>query len=58
MCGDFYIGGREFDSMSDLIGYYTMCSDLLKGERLLYPVAPPEVSLYCTSLLTRVIYQC
>lgn len=42
MCGDFYIGGREFDSMSDLIGYYTMCSDLLKGERLLHPVAPPE----------------
>jgi len=42
MCGDYYIGGREFDSLSDLIGYYTSWSDLLKGERLIYPVAPPE----------------
>lgn len=42
VCGDFYIGGRQFDSLSDLIGYYTNCSDLLKRERLVYPVAPPE----------------
>lgn len=42
VCGDFYIGGRQFDSLSDLIGYYTHCSDLLKRERLLLPVAPPE----------------
>lgn len=42
VCGDFYIGGRQFDSLSDLIGYYTNCSDLLKRERLIYPVAPPE----------------
>ena len=45
MCGDYYIGGREFDTLSDLIGYYTSWSDLLKGERLVHPVAPPEVSL-------------
>ena len=45
MCGDYYIGGREFDSLSDLIGYYTSWSDLLKGERLQYPVPPPEVSV-------------
>lgn len=42
MCGDFYIGGRQFDSLSDLIGYYTHCSDLLKRERLVHPVPPPE----------------
>ncbi|XP_046678395.1 ras GTPase-activating protein 1 isoform X4 [Homalodisca vitripennis] len=42
VCGDFYIGGRQFDSLPDLIGYYTSCSDLLKRERLIHPVAPPE----------------
>lgn len=42
MCGDYYIGGREFDTLSDLIGYYTSWSDLLKGERLQHPVPPPE----------------
>lgn len=42
VCGDFYIGGRQFDSLPDLIAYYTYRSDLLKRERLLHPVAPPE----------------
>ena len=42
VCGDFYIGGRQFDSLQDLIGYYTHKSDLLKLERLRQPVAPPE----------------
>ena len=42
MCGDFYIGGRQFDSLSDLVGYYTSCADLLKKERLTHPIAPPE----------------
>lgn len=42
VCGDFYIGGRQFISLSDLVGYYTSCSDLLKRERLVTPVAPPE----------------
>lgn len=42
VCGDFYIGGRQFDSLSDLVGYYTQCSDLLKRERLVHPVPPPE----------------
>ena len=45
MCGDYYIGGRQFDKMSVLIGYYTSCSDLLKDERLQYPVPPPEVRI-------------
>ena len=42
VCGDFYIGGRQFDSLSDLVGYYTSYADLLKKERLNFPVAPPE----------------
>ncbi|MEQ2161017.1 hypothetical protein GOODEAATRI_005370, partial [Goodea atripinnis] len=43
MCGDYYIGGRRFCSLSDLIGYYSYVSCLLKGEKLLSPVAPPEI---------------
>uniref|UniRef100_A0A8C1SR04 RAS p21 protein activator (GTPase activating protein) 1b n=1 Tax=Cyprinus carpio TaxID=7962 RepID=A0A8C1SR04_CYPCA len=42
MCGDYYIGGRRFSSLSDLIGYYSYVSCLLKGEKLISPVAPPE----------------
>jgi hypothetical protein len=50
VCGDFYIGGRQFDSLQDLIGYYTHKSDLLKHERLVVPVPPPEpVSYFDTS---------
>ena len=45
MCGDYYIGGRRFSSLSDLIGYYSYVSCLLKGEKLQSPVAPPEVRL-------------
>lgn len=46
MCGDYYIGGRRFSSLSDLIGYYSHVSCLLKGEKLLFPVAPPEVCIF------------
>lgn len=42
VCGDYYIGGRQFDSLSDLIGYYTSWSCLLKDEKLVHPVPPPE----------------
>ncbi|KAK2709712.1 ras GTPase-activating protein 1-like isoform X2 [Artemia franciscana] len=42
VCGDFYIGGRQFDSLSDLIAYYSYVADLLKREKLQYPVPPPE----------------
>ncbi|KAK6178717.1 hypothetical protein SNE40_011238 [Patella caerulea] len=42
LCGNYYIGGRQFDSLSDLIGYYTAWSCLLKGEQLKYPVPPPQ----------------
>ncbi|KAK3701433.1 hypothetical protein RRG08_015853 [Elysia crispata] len=42
MCGDFYIGGRQFESLSDLIGYYTTFSCLFKDEQLKHPVPPDE----------------
>lgn len=41
ICGEFFIGGRKFDSLSHLIGFYTTVSDLLKNERLVYPIPPP-----------------
>ncbi|CAB3990849.1 ras GTPase-activating 1-like [Paramuricea clavata] len=40
--GDYYIGGRQFESLRDLIGYYTKYSCLLKDEKLEHPVQPPE----------------
>ncbi|XP_077291075.1 RAS p21 protein activator vap isoform X2 [Arctopsyche grandis] len=42
VCGDYYIGGRQFDSLSELVGFYSHRSDLLKRERLLEPAPPPE----------------
>lgn len=51
MCGDYYIGGRRFSSLSDLIGYYSYMSCLLKGEELISPVAPPEVGIQCKHLV-------
>lgn len=42
LCGDYYIGGRQFVSLNDLIGYYTVYSCLLKDEHLKHPVPPPE----------------
>lgn len=42
VCGDYYIGGRQFVSLNDLIGYYTSYSCLLKDEHLCHPVPPPE----------------
>lgn len=42
ICGEFFIGGRKFDSLSHLVGFYTSCSDLLQNGRLLHPVVPSE----------------
>jgi len=42
-CGDYYIAGLQFPSLRHLIAYYTNYCDLLKRERLLYPVPPQEV---------------
>lgn len=55
MCGDYYIGGRRFSSLSDLIGYYSHVSCLLKGEKLLYPVAPPEASKTWIKYLSKLL---
>lgn len=46
-CGDYYIGGRQFYSLNDLIGFYSNASCILENESLEVPVVPPEpVSLY------------
>lgn len=62
MCGDYYIGGRQFESLSDLIGYYTSCSCLLKNEQLVFPVAPQEVTdvhaYVCMCVCVRVCVLC
>lgn len=42
VCGEYYIGGRKFQSLSNLVAFYSNMSDLLFGERLLFPVSPPE----------------
>lgn len=44
ICGDYYIGGRQFASLEDLVAYYTEFSDLLPGEKLILPVPPEKVS--------------
>lgn len=41
LCGDYYIGGKQFESLTHIIGYYRRCN-LLKGEQLQNPVPPPE----------------
>ncbi|KAI1296531.1 Ras GTPase-activating protein 1 [Halotydeus destructor] len=42
VCGDYYIGGRKFGSLLQLVGFYTTYSDLLKNEKLSHPVPPPQ----------------
>jgi Ras GTPase-activating protein 1 len=42
VCGTFFIGGRPFDSLSDVVAFYTHASNLLTNERLTGPVKPPE----------------
>jgi hypothetical protein len=46
-CGDYFIGGRQFMSLSELIGFYSNCSCILDNESLELPVVPPKpVPLY------------
>lgn len=54
--GDYYIGGRQFESLRDLIGYYTKCSSLLKDERLEHPVQPPEPVSLSTRMVAKYAY--
>ena len=53
-CGDFYIGGRQFYSLNDLIGFYANCSCILENESLEVPVVPPKVSLKALSMVSLV----
>ncbi len=48
-CGDYYIGGRQFLSLGDLIGFYANCSCILENESLEMPVVPARVG-ECTHL--------
>ncbi|XP_028399121.1 ras GTPase-activating protein 1-like isoform X2 [Dendronephthya gigantea] len=54
--GDYYIGGRQFEKLRDLIGYYTKYSSLLKDERLEYPVQPPEPVSLSTRMVAKHAY--
>ena len=56
VCGVYYIGGRQFDSLNDLIGYYTSWSCLLKEEHLLHPVPPPEPVVSKKRVLAKYTY--
>eukprot|EP00117_Sycon_ciliatum_P015030 scpid53072/ scgid4063/ Ras GTPase-activating protein 1; Ras p21 protein activator; p120GAP len=42
--GQYYIGGRQFESLGDLIGYYTHKSYILIEQKLEYPL-PPETRI-------------
>ena len=48
-CGNYYIGGRQFYALGDLIGFYANCSHILENESLAVPVVPPKVRtrMYC-----------
>ena len=37
ICGDYYIGGRKFQSLLHLIGYYSTYGNLVKNEKLQNP---------------------
>lgn len=50
ICGDYYIAGEKFPSLKHLIGYYTKYCDLLKNEKLIFPVPPIEVNAKCFQL--------
>lgn len=41
ICGDYYIGGRKFESLPLLIAYYSTYGSLVKNERLKTPIPPP-----------------
>lgn len=40
--GSYFIGGRKFDSLAELISHYSTTSNLYTDERLMYPVPPAE----------------
>lgn len=42
ICGDYYIGNRQFLSLQDLVGYYSH-NYVVEDGFLQYPVPPPQV---------------
>ena len=56
VCGDYYIGGRQFSSLVDLIGYYTNCSCILENERLEVPVMPPTVRYFISAVTKSITF--
>ena len=59
-CGDYFIGGRQFMSLSELIGFYSNCSRILENENLEVPVVPPKVCVCaCVCVCVHVcVYMC
>jgi len=51
ICGDYYIGGRKFQSLQHLIGYYSKYGNLVKNEKLQHSVP----SLKAVHLAYRII---
>lgn len=56
-CGDYFIGGRQFMSLSELIGFYSNCSHILENENLELPVIPPKVCT-CNSCFSTCVHTC
>lgn len=41
--GVYFIGQRHFDKLETLVSYYMFYSELVKGEKLMYPIEPDVV---------------
>ncbi|XP_065836924.1 ras GTPase-activating protein 1-like [Oscarella lobularis] len=57
ICGDYYIGGRQFSSLGDLVGYYTNVSCLLENEQLEWPVRPAEPITTSRRVIAKYAYE-
>ncbi len=44
--GDYYIGGRRFDSLETLVTYYMFYSVIKQNEPLVNPIAPSQVRIF------------
>lgn len=42
--GVYFIGLRHFDKIETLVSYYMYYSELVKGEKLLYPIEPETIT--------------
>lgn len=53
ICGDYYIGGRKFQSLQMLIGYYSTYGSLVKNEKLQKPISPPDPVHFAYRVIAR-----